>query len=156
MTYQPQPPRSTVYAPQWTRPDFSSTFTIKTQCFPDGRIEESISPSYSPFQELTKFILNTREEHVRKSLIALGWTPPGEAPPAPAEPLPGAGADALLGLTLAVLRSFIRTVDETVGNPDRNHRRGLEVALSSIGDYAQHTLDRVATLRRPDTSNSTT
>lgn len=38
---------------------------------------EDVDPTpYDPIRELSRWVINTREEGIRKALIELGWTPP--------------------------------------------------------------------------------
>lgn len=48
---------------------------IVTSCYEDGTIESSITDEAG---RVVKTIINTQEDHVRQSLIKLGWTPPQE------------------------------------------------------------------------------
>lgn len=48
---------------------------VYTRSFVDGRIEQEIQQAG---RTLSRWVMNTRDEHIRKGLIKLGWTPPQE------------------------------------------------------------------------------
>ena len=54
------------------------TYAISTEILDDGVIEQGIKsdPRDEYLYKITRIIIDTKEEHVRKALISLGWTPP--------------------------------------------------------------------------------
>ena len=51
-------------------------FRIDTTISPDGKIQQDLIQGHTKM--ITRWIVDTREEGIRNSLIKLGWTPPGE------------------------------------------------------------------------------
>jgi len=49
-------------------------YRIDTRVFPDGIIQQDLIQDHTSM--VTRWIMDTREEGIRKSLIRLGWTPP--------------------------------------------------------------------------------
>lgn len=57
--------------------DRSPKMEIETRFYEDGMIEQRTVDLRG---QITMQFLNTREAHIRKALIALGWTPPDGKP----------------------------------------------------------------------------
>lgn len=57
--------------------DGKQTITVETKYSPDGLIEQSTFQT-GLMSEVMRKVVDTRDEHIRKALIDLGWTPPPE------------------------------------------------------------------------------
>ena len=57
-------------------------FKLDTTIFEDNTIKQELFTVENDLPtKISSWIINTREESIRKALIDLGWTPPGEKPP---------------------------------------------------------------------------
>ncbi len=56
------------------------SYSVLTQIVDDEVIEQSLksNPKDEYLSRLSKLIMDTKEEQIRKALISLGWTPPKE------------------------------------------------------------------------------
>ena len=59
--------------------DFSNGFQIDTYSRDDGKIIQELNRYYGVMHEnLTRWVMDTRDKSVREVLIKMGWKPPEE------------------------------------------------------------------------------
>jgi hypothetical protein len=80
-------------------PDYPK-ITIRTNVFGDEIVQEVLNQHspYGPIDLVAKSMIRVKDEQIRKALVQMGWTPPGEAParPEPTKPMTAADLDAMV------------------------------------------------------------